>query len=388
MPRKINSRNAQGAGTIRQRKDGKWEARYTLGRDTGTGKQIQKSVYGNTQTEVLKKLKQVQSSIDNGTYTYPTKLTIGQWMNVWLKDYLGAVKPFTVRSYGDHIKNHIKPCLGAVSLQKLTAPAIQKFYNEKQNAGLSPKTIRNLHGVLHSALKQAVLIGYLKSNPSDVCKLPRVEKKELTIMSEEQMASLLNEIKGHQFENLYFVTMFTGMRQAEIIGLTWDCVDFKNGVILVNKQLQKEKKIGGEYKFVSLKNDKFRKITPANEVIEVLKIQKKLQNEQQARCGGLWNNKDNLIFTNELGRHLAHHTVYKHFKRIVKKLDLENIRFHDMRHSYAVASLQSGDDVKTVQENLGHHTAAFTLDVYGGVTENMKKKSANRMQNFIDGLRA
>ena len=82
----------------------------------------------------------------------------------------------------------------------------------------------------------------------------------------------------------------------------------------------------------------------------------------------------------------AHSTVYKYFKKIVKKLGLDHIRFHDLRHSYAVISLGSGDDVKTVQENLGHHTAAFTLDVYGGVTENMKKKSAQRMDNFIRSI--
>lgn len=87
-----------------------------------------------------------------------------------------------------------------------------------------------------------------------------------------------------------------------------------------------------------------------------------------------------------MGNHLAHFTVYKNFKKIVKKLELDHIRFHDLRHSYAVISLGSGDDVKTVQENLGHHTAAFTLDVYGWVTENMKKKSAQRMDNFIRSI--
>ncbi|MDR1473542.1 MAG: site-specific integrase [Lactobacillales bacterium] len=357
-----------------------------MGRDTGTGKQIQKSVYGKTQSEVLKKLKQIQVSIDNGSYSEPTSITVAGWMDIWLKEYLGAVKPFTVRSYSDHTKNHIKPCLGAVHLQKLTAPAVQKFYNEKLNSGLSPKTIKNLHGVLHSALKQAVLIGYLKSNPTEVCKLPRVEKKEIAVMSEDEMASLLDDIKGHKFENLYFVTLFTGMRQGEVIGLTWDCVDFKNGVILINKQLQKEKKVGGRYGLVSLKNDTFRKITPARAVMEVLVKQRKLQNEQHLKCGTIWNNKDNLVFTNELGEHLAHFTVWKHFKKIVRKLGIGHIRFHDMRHSYAVISLQSGDDVKTVQENLGHHTAAFTLDVYGGVTERMKEQSAKRMDNFINSL--
>ncbi len=386
VPRKNNNRNAQGAGTIRRRKNGKWEGRYTLGRDPGTGKQIQKSVYGDTQAEVLKKLRQVNADIDKGIYTEPVKLTVGAWMDIWIRDYLGSVKPFTVRSYSDHVKNHIKPCLGAVSLQKLTAHEIQNFYNEKLKSGLSPKTIKNLHGVLHSSLKQAVLTGYLRSNPTEACKLPRIEKKEISIMSEEELGAFLQEIKGHKFENLYFTTLFTGMRQGEIMGLTWDCVDFENGVILINKQLQKEKKIGGEYILAPLKNDKSRKVTPADSVMKVLRKQQKEQIENQLKAGSLWNNKNNLVFTNEVGEHLAHFTVYKHFKKIVKKLGLDYIRFHDLRHSYAVASLQSGDDVKTVQENLGHHTAAFTLDVYGGVTENMKKKSAQRMDNFIKSI--
>ena len=96
-----------------------------------------------------------------------------------------------------------------------------------------------------------------------------------------------------------------------------------------------------------------------------------------------FNNKDNLVFTNEIGENLVHLTVYNNFKRIAETLGIPDARFHDLRHSYAVASLSSGDDVKTVQENLGHHTAAFTLDVYGHVTDKMKRDSADRMDAFI-----
>ncbi len=386
MPRKTKNRNAQGAGTIRQRKDGRWEARYTVGRDAGTGKQIQKSIYGDTQSEVLKKLKQISANIDNGTYTEPTKLTIGTWMDIWFKDYLGAVKGSTAYSYGKHIKNHIKPCLGSAPLQKLNAHEIQNFYNEKIKSGLSPKTIKNLHGVFHKALKQAVLIGYLRSNPSDACVLPRVDKTEIKVMSEEQMADFLSEIKGHKFEVLYFCAQFSGMRKGELLGLTWDCVDLENGVIFVNKQLQKENGAVGDYKFLSLKNNKSRRIVIADTLVERLRKHKLNQKVQALKCGSLWCNKDNLVFTNEVGDHLNHYTVWKHFKKIVKKLGLDYIRFHDLRHSYAVSSLQCGDDINTLKENMGHHTAAFTLDVYGGVTENMKKKSAKRMDNFIKSI--
>jgi len=107
------------------------------------------------------------------------------------------------------------------------------------------------------------------------------------------------------------------------------------------------------------------------------------QNEQRARAGEVWDNPMNLVFTNPLGGYLVHVTVYKHYKRLVAELGIPELRFHDLRHTYAVNALQSGDDIKTVQGNLGHHTAAFTLDTYGHVTEQMKQASADRMDQFI-----
>jgi len=101
------------------------------------------------------------------------------------------------------------------------------------------------------------------------------------------------------------------------------------------------------------------------------------------QAGELWANPMNLVFTNPTGGHLVHLTVYKHYKRLVAELGIPEMRFHDLRHTYAVNALQSGDDIKTVQGNLGHHTAAFTLDVYGHVTEEMKQASADRMEQFI-----
>ena len=242
MPRKSNTRAAQGSGTIRQRPDGRWEARYTIGRNPGTGKQMQKSIYGDSQQEVAKQLRQIQAAIDNGTYIEPSKMTLGQWLDIWLAEYLGGIKSSTLFSYIDRVKLHIKPNLGAVPLQKLNTHAIQKFYNWLQKEkGLSPKTIKNLHGVLHSALKQAVAIGYLKSNPASSCVLPRVEKKEIKPIAGDDVQIFIDAIKGHKYEAVYLIDFFTGMRQSEIMGLTWDCVDFTKGIILINKQLQQDK---------------------------------------------------------------------------------------------------------------------------------------------------
>ena len=387
MPRKA-TRNAQGGGSIRKRPDGRWEARYTVGRDPGTGKQIQKSVYDTTQGGVRKKLQQVTTSIDEGIYTEPSKMTLGKWLDIWITEYTGDLKPHTLKSYKTHSNYHIKPALGAVKLSALKTHEIQAFYNQLQKGkdghpGLSPKTIKNLHGVMHKALAQAVEIGYIKFNAADACKLPRVEKKEIHPLDENQISAFMKAIVGNRYERLYLVVLFTGMRQGEVLGLTWDCVDFENGTILIYRQLQK---IKGQYQFVSLKNNKSRCITPAPSVMKILKDQRRIQTEWRMKAGPVWNDT-NLVFTNEIGEHLAHFTVYKHFKNIVKNIGLPDARFHDLRHSYAVASLQAGDDVKTVQENLGHHTAAFTLDVYGHVSERMKKDSADRMEKFINGVK-
>ncbi len=122
-----NKRNAQGGGTIRQRPDGRWEARYTVGRDPGTGKQVQRSVYGKTQKEVRQKLQQACIAIDDGMYSEPNKMTLSQWLDIWFSEYTGEVKPLTLKSYNVHINNHLKPALGAVKLSALSTPRYRLY---------------------------------------------------------------------------------------------------------------------------------------------------------------------------------------------------------------------------------------------------------------------
>lgn len=130
MARK-STRNAQGSGTIRQRSDGRWECRYTVGRDPGTGKQIQKSIYGNTQAEVRKKLAQAVAALDTGDYFEPSKMTLARWVEIWLEEYTGDKKYLTVKHYKAQCRTHIVPGLGAVKLSELTTPQIQAFYNKQ-----------------------------------------------------------------------------------------------------------------------------------------------------------------------------------------------------------------------------------------------------------------
>ena len=384
------AKSAAGAGTIRKKtvtRKGKqytyWEARYTVGYDPGTGRQVQRSITGKTQKEVAQKLKAATAAIDAGTYQPTVKMTLSQWLDIWEKDYLGGVKPRTVDSYKSVIKNHLKPAMGAVRLDSLNAHTIQSFYNGLE---LSPKSVKNVHGILHKALQQAVTNRYIPFNPADACVLPRVVKHEIKPLDEAQISLFLEAIKGHRYEHLYTVTLFTGMREGEALGLTWDCVDLNKGQIIINKQLQKVRGTGGEYQLVPTKNSKGRSITPAPFVLSVLKRVKAQQTMWKLCCGEYWEDDMGLVFTDEWGHHLCAQTVYLHFKQIAASIGLPEARFHDLRHSYAVAAIRAGDDIKTVQENLGHATASFTLDVYGHVTEQMKQASADRMETFIKAV--
>ncbi len=390
---------ASGAGSIRKvtkTRNGKqytyWEARFTTGYDPGTGKQIQKTISGKTQKDVAERLREATTELDHGTYIAPCKTSLGEWLDIWLETYLVDVKPRTKEIYRNNICRHIKPALGAARLEELSPHDIQSFYNSLVHGtngapGLSPKSVKSVHGVLHIALKQAVLNGYIRSNPTEACSLPRSVKKELIPLSEEQIGLFLNEIRGIEMEDLLIVALFTGMRQGELLGLTWDCVDFVWGNIVVNKQMQLHQEKGlCAYELVPTKNGRSRTIVPAPTVMERLKHRRAVQAEQKLAAGSAWNNLMDLVFTDALGGHLTKPTVYRTYKRTVAAIGRPDARFHDLRHSYAVAAIRSGDDIKTVQTNLGHATAAFTLDVYGHVTPQMQKESAARMERFIQAV--
>lgn len=381
-------KNAHGNGNIRQRSDGRWEGRYTAGFDPGTGKQIQKSVYGQSQKKVAEKLRHVQVDIDNDVYIEPSNMTLGGWLDIWIEEYQNHIKERTKIEYKGYVKNRIKPALGAVKLSQLNTPTIQRFYNNLgRDSGdrrpLNAKSVLNTHAMLHRALEQAVEIGFMKTNPTDACKLPRKERPDIKTMDDEHINKFLKAIKGNFYETLYIVDLFTGMRQGEVMGLSWECVDFDKGLIHIRNQLQL---VGNEYKMISTKNSKPRTISPASFVMDLLREQRIKQNEMQVKAGGAWNNPMGLVFTNELGHHLHRNAVYRNFKLAASVIGMPNMRFHDLRHTYAVAAIRAGDDIKTIQDNLGHHTAAFTLDVYGHTTEQMKVESSRRMDRFIGDL--
>ena len=418
MPRKSNTRAASGSGTIRQRPDGTWEARFVVGHDPGTGKPIRKSVYAKTQKEVRQRMAQAIAAVDNHEYFEPSKMTLGEWLDIWAAEYMGDKRYSTRRTYKANIETHIKPALGAVKLSQLAPHIIQKFYNTLLTSGckkpkrdkngklikkngkpvcepapMSAKTVRNIHGTLTKALSTAVDIGYLRFNPADRVTLPRIEKKELSPLTDAQVKDFLRESSNDELEIILKVILFTGLRESEALGLTWDNIDFQARTIKVCKQLQKRRLVDGGTTLAPTKNGRARTLKPAPFVMELLDRQYREQAAQRLKMGDLWQgwqtaaeHKTALVFTTPEGRSISQTSLRYHFKKVVEAIGVPSCRVHDLRHTFAVLSLQNGDDIKTVQDNLGHATAAFTLDVYGHVSEKMKEDSAARMEAYIKSL--
>ena len=399
MSNNKGSRAANGVGYIHKRDNGVWEGTCTIGYDERTGKRKRKSVYGKTQKEVRQKLSVLSTQLDTKEYFEPSKMTLSDWLDIWTRDYMLDKKYSTIKHYKAAVNNHIKPCLGRYKLSDLSIQVVQRFYNSLAypsdgSAPLAAKTIHNIHGVLSKALNQAVSNDFIRANPCNRAVLPKAIKPDIKPLTQEQVKEmLLISEEDPVYGILLKVIILTGMRVSEATGLTWDCINFDTNTIIVCKQLQKRPKGDGGFAFESPKNSKTRTLKPAPYVMELLKKRQAQQSEQKLYAGPLWDDwtdpyypKERLVFTTLTGSYLSPQTVYNHFKVIANKIGAPDARVHDLRHTFAVISLENGDDPKTLQGNLGHATAAFTLDVYGHFSDKMKDASAERMQGFVTSL--
>nr|WP_325295567.1 site-specific integrase [uncultured Oscillibacter sp.] len=372
-------RRANGEGSIRKRKDGRWEGRYTAGRDPVTGKVVYKNVLGKTQAEVKAKLKaaiEKSSSLVAVTKRY----TVGQWLDAWMENCAKLqVRPSSHKTYQGFIENHIKPALGDVPLEKLTTMDLQRLYkhllesgrvecmeSRSKPKGLSVKTVRNINQMISSALNCAVEQHLIPANPTKGCALPKLEKKEMKILPPESLGTFFEEARRSGVFELYYIDLATGLRRGELLGLKWNDIDLDKGVIHVRRQVLRQ---NGEVVEAPLKTkNSYRNIAIGVDAIKVLKGMEQ---------------KDEYVFPSPFGGPMSPDSVLHMFQRVLKRAGLERIRFHDLRHTFSVLALQNGVDVKTLSAMLGHYSAGFTLDTYAHVTTSMQKQAANAVGSFL-----
>ena len=376
-------RRDNGDGNIRKRTNNTWEGRILV---TGNKRVY---VYGKSKAEVKLKLKEALAQAEIDIKLKNPEITVKDWLTEWLDLYRSSVKRGSKAQCETIVELHLIPRIGSILLKDLTPMDIQRQVIAPLTKIRSPKTIHNIHGVLHKALEQAVMLHYITTNPANGCDLPRIPKKEtIKPLDKADIKCLLSKLDGDPEEYLFKVALVTGLRSGELIGLTWDCIDFENSVIRITHQMTSPRKPGEEYEIEETKSSNYRTLSPAPIVFQWLKSQKAKQEKEKQTLGKAWNSGryKNLVFTMLDGSHYTQSWVYKMFQRVLKSAGLGHYRVHDLRHTYVVDALRAGDDVKTVQASAGHYSAAFTLDRDAHVTASMQRESAARMQSFLDSL--
>jgi len=351
-------KRANGEGSVYRRKsDGRWVGSLSL--PDGT----RKVFYGKKQSEVIAKLDEAANDLRRGMLAIGSNTTLQEYLENWLENvHKPTIRLSTYLNYRKLLKNYLVPGLGKVKIHRLTPQQVQGFYSQKISQGLAPKTVNNIHGVLHKALDNAVKWNILARNVCDAVTPPRIPRKEKNVLAKQQAHTLLEEVRAHRLEALLTLAITTGMREGELLALHWQDINFEDCSLQVKRAVSYLKGYG--YVESEPKTAKGRRMIKLPVfVVDILMRHKVQQEEQRREVGDAWIEKD-LVFTNAQGYFYSASTLRKVFRRFLVSIGLPHMRFHDLRHSAATILLIMGVHPKIVQEILGHSQITMTLDVY------------------------
>ena len=376
-------RRPSGDGMVRKRDDGRWECRIVVGHKEN-GDSIFRYISAPTQKELSAKLRQLTESYKGVDLTEESNMTLSVWLDKWLDEYMAAtLRPSTLNGYRRSLELHVKPYLGNKALTKITAADLRSLYRtlqetgrvqprEGQSPGLSGRTVHGIHTTLHHALKTAMEQNLIPNNPAAEVDPPKFTGAPMKILTEAQLESFMRAIEKDEFwHDLFYTAVTTGLRRGEICALRWEDFDAKQGTLHVRRTLHKEK--GRPYTTGDTKTYAgTRKIVLPPSTAQLLR-------ERKEAALAEW------VFPNpfKLDQPISPSTAYNRLKALLKEARLPNIRFHDIRHTFATHALSSGVDAKTLAGILGHTKASFTLDTYTHTTGDMQKRAAEIVGGFL-----
>jgi integrase len=360
-------KRANGEGSLYRRKsDGRWVGSLSL--PDGT----RKVFYGKKQSEVIAKLNEAATDLRRGMLAVGSNTTLQEYLENWLENiHKPTIRLSTYLNYRKLLKNYLVPGLGKVKIHRLTPQQVQGFYSQKMSEGLAPKTVNNIHGVLHKALDNAVKWNILPRNVCDAVTPPRIPRKEKNVLTKQQAHTLLEEVRAHRLEALLTLAITTGMREGELLALHWQDINFEDCSLQVKRAVSYLKGYG--YVESEPKTAKGRRMIKLPVFVVDILIRHRAQQEKQRReVSSAWIEKD-LVFTNTQGYYFSASTLRKVFRRFLVSIGLPHMRFHDLRHSAATILLAMKVHPKVVQEILGHSQIAMTLDVYSHALPSMQE---------------
>lgn len=369
-----------------------WRASISAGRDKN-GKVIRKQFYGRTQKEVKEKLEDFKKQLSLGALPTDDKITLEQWYYTWLFDYrIKDLKPKSFEKYEGIYRNYIKDTtLGKIKLKDLRATHMQQYYNKLLDDNKKPvSTIKGLNTRLKPCLAEAEKQGYIQKNYCKMVTLPKDNStKEIKVLTPSQQKLFIEAIKGHNLEILFLVALGTGLRLGELLGLKWSDIDFTNGTLTVNRTLQRVTEISRDgnreskviEQFPKTKNS-IRTIPIPQNILSKLKDHKINQNKDKLKLGEVYFNND-YVFCDNLGYPIDDKRPARNLKSILTKINIDPIKFHGLRHTYATRLFEANVPPKTVQVLMGHYDISITLDIYTHVMENTKLEAVEKLNEIF-----
>jgi integrase len=345
-----------------------------------------RTLYGRTRQEVAAKLTKALSDRNVGMVFYAGKLTVGEYLDRWLRDSVkGAVKETTYANYSYVTRVHLSPTLGRVMLKNLTPVHVRSLYSEKARANLSAATVKKMHVVLRKALSQAVSDGLVPRNAADGAKPPRVSAsgEEIRPLDPQECGVFLRSSRGEKLEALYVLGVHCGLREGELLALRWEDVnlDAAKPALHVRRTLTRGEDGRGYVVGASTKSGKGRRVRLTRQAVAALKDHRKRQLEERMRLAAIWQDQG-LVFSSETGSLLNPSNLRnRSFKRIKERSGVrEDLRFHDLRHTCATLLLGEGVNPKVVSEMLGHASVTITLNTYSHVLPDMQDSATDAME--------
>ena len=341
----IAKKRKNGEGTLRLRKDGRWEGRIVTDYRED-GRPITKNVTAKTKTECCEKLEKLKERYGRHTDKIKSDMPFGDWIDFWYQTYCRHTLRITTRTdYENRIYNHIIPEIGKIPLNKLSQSDLQQFYAKEKTdgrklhaktygKGLSERTIRGIHANCRTALQRAVQEGLIRTNPAVGCKLPPKKAREMQVLTQNEIIRFLHQAKEEGYYELFLLELGTGMRRGEILALKWSDLNFKTGELHIERQVY---------------------------IIKAEVIISEPRNPSSVR---------------------------KRLQLSLERAGCKKVRFHDLRHTFATMALEHGMDVKTLSATIGHVSSVTTLDIYSHITDTMQRQAAVHIDRKIGGTDA
>lgn len=372
-------RRTRGEGAVYQIADGTWRASLVIA-NLLTGARARRAVRGRTRSAAVAKLEELRTAAASGAY--PSGETTADYLARWLEAVKPRLRPATFRGYGQLVTGYLVPAVGRVPLTGLLPSHVETMTSGMVGRGLSATTARYARTVLRRALGDAMRDGLLTRNAAALARPPRMERVEMRTLDAGQVRALFDTTADDTYGSLFALAVTSGLRLGELLGLEWSDVDAVAGTMTVRRALARAD--DGGWRLAQPKTARSRRTLMLPRLAaDALAVERERQAARQAAAGSVWQDRDGLVFTDALGRHLSPSVVSHAFRAAADGLGFAGVRFHDLRHTAATLALGAGVSLKVVSEMLGHAGITITADTYAHVSGDMRREAASALDRAL-----